>query len=987
MTQDSGLKRILILDDDADFRKLLLTFLGKLLPGVELEEYDPVARGVPAETFDWTRYDVLILDYYLCIHNVTGLDILQANRRNKFFPAAIMLTGAGNEETAVRALKAGVYDYLRKERLDKEQLRTSILDAFEKYKAESQRRSELTNQSSAFNKALFYQQLEHPDDSEHGRNRVLLLIQLDDHEVLEERLGIILRDNVVRHIAKQSYDVFLSGGCNPNVTRLSDHAVALLIDDPGSTKTLAFNIKGLCTHLKKHPYRFEDKKFRFTVSIGVVSVPREGASAETLIQRARAACDVAGAESGNSFHIVEPEAAPPQPEPVAPAVVPAAIPETGTIPETDAGEVMIPAAVETALQKPFEKPADSPSPASAKPAPIMELHPEPESGLEHEPEPKRVAAASPAVLDLAARAPEAIESRPPVVQAAPPAPQEMAASHAAPAARSPAELPAESVEAPPLSEPEPVEIPKAREDREDVPRSAGVAQAEARLTPAHALEAVETGPPAETVSTGPVLQTAPAEKPYTVLSLEPIEPRPAKAEVEDVELLNRGSVEPATAKPKIRAEDLSLEPIEPRAAKPEVDIGQVLPALIPLPERPAEPAVPAAMAGTEQTETISGIASTAATEVPAEAAIKPAQPRPTPKPRAPRGQRPAAPAVAAAKIPLSPPAAAPTAKMVQPPSAARAPATPTERPAARATATAGASAPALKPVAETAPPPPAAPAAAPKAKPASKDAVELDEPSLSDAARRIKKAFDEKRVQQIFQPIISLVNTEADSPEDIHKVYLQLIDTDGSVVDESAIYADADLPAFRKYIDRWLLRETIGRVVNSEGRSHTLVLNISEASLADPSLFNWLRKALTGLDACRPGKCIVLEVVAAEFAAEKKKAAALMNYLQGSHGFRFVLGGFKSADELKSLAGGGFHLLRMHGELFGQIRVESAEGGASALQLLKEAGSGIIVDDIKDATALTDAIAGGASYAMGVFIGDPVRRLDDTSNVESFEIA
>ncbi|MGH8245710.1 MAG: EAL domain-containing protein, partial [Gammaproteobacteria bacterium] len=202
------------------------------------------------------------------------------------------------------------------------------------------------------------------------------------------------------------------------------------------------------------------------------------------------------------------------------------------------------------------------------------------------------------------------------------------------------------------------------------------------------------------------------------------------------------------------------------------------------------------------------------------------------------------------------------------------------------------------------------------------------------------------------------------------------------------IYADAELPAFCKYIDRWLLRETIGRVVNSENRRHVFVLNISEASLADPSLFNWLRKALTGLDACRPGKYIALEVAAADFMAEKKKTAALMNYLKGSHGFRFVLGDFKTADELKSLtASDGFHLLRMHAELFSQIRVGPAEGVASALQLLKEAGAEIIVDDIKDATALTDAIAGGASYAMGIFIGEPVRTLDQTSNVESFEIA
>ena len=118
MSDNTPLKRILIFDDDVDQRKLLLVYLGKMFDGVELEEYDPLVLGAPDESFDWSKFDVLILDYFLCLHGVTGLDILHANRKNPDFPATIMLTGAGNEEVAVRALKAGVYDYLRKQSLE-----------------------------------------------------------------------------------------------------------------------------------------------------------------------------------------------------------------------------------------------------------------------------------------------------------------------------------------------------------------------------------------------------------------------------------------------------------------------------------------------------------------------------------------------------------------------------------------------------------------------------------------------------------------------------------------------------------------------------------------------------------------------------------------------------------------------------------------------------------------------------------------------------
>lgn len=118
--------RILIIDDSSDFRKLLLNWLGEQFQGVELVENDPENDGVPGADFDWSSFDVLLLDYDLNLDGITGLDILQANHENKMFPATIMLTGAGNEDVAVRALKSGVTDYLRKERLDKDQLKGAV---------------------------------------------------------------------------------------------------------------------------------------------------------------------------------------------------------------------------------------------------------------------------------------------------------------------------------------------------------------------------------------------------------------------------------------------------------------------------------------------------------------------------------------------------------------------------------------------------------------------------------------------------------------------------------------------------------------------------------------------------------------------------------------------------------------------------------------------------------------------------------------------
>lgn len=121
--------RILIIDDDGDYRKLVRGWLGNQIPDTEVVEYDPVSDGIPAADFNWSSFDVLLLDYDLNLGEITGLDILQANQENKLFPATVMLTAAGSEDVAVRAFKFGVLDYLRKERTDRVHLIEAVKHA------------------------------------------------------------------------------------------------------------------------------------------------------------------------------------------------------------------------------------------------------------------------------------------------------------------------------------------------------------------------------------------------------------------------------------------------------------------------------------------------------------------------------------------------------------------------------------------------------------------------------------------------------------------------------------------------------------------------------------------------------------------------------------------------------------------------------------------------------------------------------------------
>ncbi|MCG8379726.1 MAG: response regulator, partial [Proteobacteria bacterium] len=299
---DSSLEKVLIIDDSSDYRKLIKTFINKLLPKIEVIEYDPVFEGAPGDDFDWAEIDVLLLDYHLSIVGTTGLDILHKHHKKPEFPATIMLTGAGTEETAIRALKFGIYEYLPKQSLTKDKLKQSIIHAWEEKLAERKKLQEISQHNRSFSKEVFYENLEKAFYQK-DHKRVLVVIKPDNINVLEQKIGVIGRDNLVNHIGKNSFEVFKIGACNPNITRISDDEIAVQIDYPVNQETLEFNMQGLCKHLAKCTFKFSDEKFKFTVSIGVLDLSLFDIKAERLINIAQIASERVSNVQDNAYYI------------------------------------------------------------------------------------------------------------------------------------------------------------------------------------------------------------------------------------------------------------------------------------------------------------------------------------------------------------------------------------------------------------------------------------------------------------------------------------------------------------------------------------------------------------------------------------------------------------------------------------------------------------------------------------------------------------
>jgi len=100
--------RILIVDDESGIRESL----GALLRD-EGYEVEAVASGEEClERLAQRRFDLLLLDVWL--PRMDGLETLERLQSREGAPVAVMISGHGNIETAVRATKLGAFDFVEK---------------------------------------------------------------------------------------------------------------------------------------------------------------------------------------------------------------------------------------------------------------------------------------------------------------------------------------------------------------------------------------------------------------------------------------------------------------------------------------------------------------------------------------------------------------------------------------------------------------------------------------------------------------------------------------------------------------------------------------------------------------------------------------------------------------------------------------------------------------------------------------------------------
>ncbi len=200
---------VLLYDDVKSYRELLRTMLVQS-PDVK---FNIRLAGNPKQMNNELAHhapDLVVLD--LDLKGRSGMEWLVEINKSKIAPVVIV-TGSGNEQTAVEAMKKGAFDYIPKAYLTYDQFIKSLINAWDKWNLmkESQRLQEELAHMAMYDaltdilsrRAVLEQaEAERIRTKRYRRELSLLMIDIDNFKQVNDTYGHITGDIVLREVAQ-----------------------------------------------------------------------------------------------------------------------------------------------------------------------------------------------------------------------------------------------------------------------------------------------------------------------------------------------------------------------------------------------------------------------------------------------------------------------------------------------------------------------------------------------------------------------------------------------------------------------------------------------------------------------------------------------------------------------------------------------------------------------------------------------------------------
>ena len=254
--------------------------------------------------------DLILSDKSLPAYD--GLSALARARQRRPEVPFILVSGTlGDEEAVIEMLKAGVTDYVPKERLAR--LVPAVQRALQEAEAHAARqRYEVRLQQLAFydgltglpNRALLEDRLRmalvHAQRSEQGV--ALLFLDLDRFKAVNDTLGHPAGDVLLREVAERLPRCLREGDTAARWG--GDEFIVLVPDLPGKRPAAAEAVAVVIEKIREvlsGPVKVESQEFEISMSMGVALYPGDGASVTDLIKNADTAMYQAKDKGRNTY--------------------------------------------------------------------------------------------------------------------------------------------------------------------------------------------------------------------------------------------------------------------------------------------------------------------------------------------------------------------------------------------------------------------------------------------------------------------------------------------------------------------------------------------------------------------------------------------------------------------------------------------------------------------------------------------------------------
>jgi diguanylate cyclase (GGDEF)-like protein len=289
--------RILIVDDEPGIRGMVREILCESYECAEAGSAEEALAILQSEQFDLVMSDI-------SMGGISGLDLIPHALASSPDTVVMMISGEQNIESAIRAMRAGAFDYVTKP-FDLDHVEAAVARALAHHSLRRskrlykiyledllrQRTDELNHASfhdaltGLPNRILFEDRVSQALAPGAGRSPALLLLDVDRFKKINDSLGYQAGDRLLREVAER---LSAAAGEGVTVARFGGDEFALLVpraSGPRDVTAVAYRLREALSR----PFEAGGQELYLSGSIGISLCPGDGGDADALMRNAAAA--------------------------------------------------------------------------------------------------------------------------------------------------------------------------------------------------------------------------------------------------------------------------------------------------------------------------------------------------------------------------------------------------------------------------------------------------------------------------------------------------------------------------------------------------------------------------------------------------------------------------------------------------------------------------------------------------------------------------